>query len=193
MKIPTIKEIVKVLERNNFKVFKEPFSTNLGGIRADDKVSNKFNDFLYAFDYDEKGKLSGVVVPATTDAGLYYRLHPINPKGTAKIVHNRQYFGAYRLMEKGHMGQKAFKQIGKIDYWRDNNKDKVLDENGIITTEGAEVATNIHYMGTIGGDVGKWSAGCQGATVSNLNKIMAVAERQKGRVYSYTLLHESLF
>jgi hypothetical protein len=40
--------------------------------------------------------------------------------------------------------------------------------------------------------VDNWSAGCVGASVTNLNKLFAFVEVQKGRVYSFTLLHETI-
>ena len=110
--------------------------------------------------------------------------------------------GAYQLQDpkkdptkRGHRGQKAFKQVALMKYWRDANRDKYLD------FDGEEVkgifATNGHYMGTKGRQVDKWSAGCWGATVNNLNKIFKVAELQikhgYGDKFSFSLLHENNF
>lgn len=201
MKQPNLLQIATVIMENRFKLFSNDYSVNLGGIRTKDNAANTFNDWLYAF-YHINGKMHGVVIPATTDPGLYYRLNPMRKAGTAMIVHNRQYFGVYQLQDpeqdetlRGHKGKKAFRQIKEMDYWRDPNRDKYLDLEGTIFTEIAH--TNIHDMGTLGRNVNKWSAGCPGAIEENMDKLFEVAEKQiekgLGDKFSFTLLHEELF
>ncbi len=73
-------------------------------------------------------------------------------------------------------------------YWRDNDKYSQLESGGKIYEEIA--FTNFHYMGK-GNKVGNWSAGCQGASVANMNRLYAFVEVQSSRVYSYTLIHET--
>lgn len=202
MNKPTLTEIKDSLLKNKFTVFNQPFSVNLGGIRTLDNTANTFNDWLYAFYYDKNGVIQGVVVPGTTDAGVYYREHPMNKKGTAIIQHNVQHIGAYQLQDPtrnkgqlGHNRQKAFRQVKPMKYWRDNDKDRILEFEGETFTEIG--FTNGHYMGTVGKEVNNWSAGCWGGTVANMNKLFEVSEMQikhgLGDIYSYTLLHESSF
>lgn len=199
---PTLEQIKNTLLENQFTVFNQPFSCNLGGIRTMDNESGKFNDWLYCFYYDQNHNLVGEIVPGTTDAGIYYRLHPMNKKGTAIIVHNKQHRSCYQLqdpaMNKNHIGhnrQKAFRQIKAMDYWRDNDHDKVLEFGGPIYTEIG--FTNGHYMGIVGNDVGQWSAGCWGSTVENMKKLFSIAQTQidklRSDVFSFTLMHENLF
>ncbi len=201
MKKPTLEQIQNTLVLNNFKVFTEPYSCNLGGIRTKDNAANTFNDWLYCFYYNEKKELAGVVIPGTTDAGVYYREHPMNKNGTAIIQHNKQYRGVYQLQDPnknpkqlGHNGQKAFRQIKPMDYWRDNDKDAILESGGKTYTEIG--FTNGHYMGTVGVNVGNWSAGCWGSTVVNLNTLFAIADRQVNKlgsdIFSFTLIHEDI-
>ena len=186
---PTIDQVIKGMEKIGATIFREPNSINLFAVRTNENEANTFNDWGGAFYWDDKGKRHDLIIPITTDAGVYYRLKPMNKLGTAILVHNKQYRSCYQLMDKGHMGQKAFKQIKPMDYWRDNDKDSKLETEGKIYTEIA--ATNFHYMGK-GNLVNNWSAGCQGASFENMNRLYAFVEVQSSRVYSYTLLHETI-
>lgn len=202
MKQPTIEEIEKSMIKNKFVVFTQPYSVNLGGIRTLDNKANTFNDFLFSFYYNEKGEKIGIVIPGTTDAGVYYRKKPMNKQGTAIVQDGVQHRGVYQLQDPaknpkqpGHNGKKAFRQIKPMAYWRDNDKDIELEGEGKTYIENG--ATNIHYMGTVGKLVDNWSAGCGGATVANLDRLMAVAQKQidagLGDIYSYSLIHEKNF
>ena len=115
MNKPTIKEIAQIIVEKGFKLFTNPYDVNLGGIRTKDNEANTFNDWLFCFYYDDEGNEQGVVVPGTTDAGLYWRLNPMNVDGTAIIKHGVQHRGAYQLQDpkinpklRGHMGRKGF-------------------------------------------------------------------------------------
>jgi hypothetical protein len=202
MKKPEIKKIIEVLEKSNFKIFKTPFDCNLGGIRTNDNESEEFNDWLYCFYYDKSGKIIHEIVPGTTDAGLYYRLNPMNKNGTAIIQHGIQHRGVYQLQDpkknpklRGHGGRKAFRQIKPMLYWRDNNKDSKLDFDSKSFLELG--FTNGHYMGTLGKKVNKWSAGCWGAVEKEMDKLYNIADKQiengLGDIYSFSLLHETSF
>ena len=185
---PTIDQVIKGMEKIKAVVFKEPFSINLFGVRTNENTADTFNDWGGAFYWDEQGKRHELIIPITTDAGVYYRLKPMNKLGTAILVHDKQYRSCYQLMDNGHMKQKAFRQIKPMEYWRDNDKDAELDLSGKIYSEIA--FTNFHYMGK-GNIVNNWSAGCQGASYGNMNKLYSFVEVQKSKVYSYTLLHET--
>lgn len=199
MRRPSKEQIIETILNNNFALFTQPYSVNLGGVRTEDNESNTFNDWLYAFCYLPDGGLNFVVIPATTDPGLYYRINPMNRKGTAIIKHDEQYRGVYQLQDpkvnpefRGHKGKKAFRQIKPMTYWRDNNRDKYLDFEGELHTEIAH--TNIHYMGTLGHNVNKWSAGCPGSTEDNMNLLYGVADLQikhgLGDKFSFSLFSE---
>ena len=202
MKKPTLQQIADVIKSaDQYVLFTKPFDVNLGGIRTKDNQTEAFNDWNFCFYYNDENQIKGVVVPGTTDAGLYWRLYPMHVDGTAIIKHGVQHRGAYELQDpkkdgkRGHRGQKAFRQVKPMKYWRDANRDQYLDFDGQEQT--AIFATNGHYMGTVGKKVGKWSAGCWGATVENMDKIFTVAEMQikhnLGGRFSYTLLHETEF
>jgi len=178
------------------KVFSRPFDCTLGWIRTNDNKSGKFNDWIFMSHPTPKGGINSIIIPGTTDAGLYYRLNPMHVDGTAIIQHGKQFRGAFTYMEKGgHRGQEAFRQTGGLDYWRDINRDEYLDfenpqENMIFNTNG-------HDMGTVGDNVGKWSAGCWGAVNENMDLLYAMAKVQKahgyGSKFSLATLHENMF
>ena len=196
MKRPTIEEIHRVMKANNMIVFSRPFDVTLFAIRTKDNLSNKFNDWLGASFFTSNGGIQSTIVEATTDAGLYYREHPMNIDGTAIIQHGVQHRGAYTYMKKGgHRGQEAFRQTGKMGYWRDADRDKYLDFDGEVRHD--IYNTNIHDMGTVGNNVGKWSAGCLGSVNENMDLLYKVAQVQidhgHGSKFSLAMLHEDMF
>tara|TARA_R110000782_G_C14612139_1_gene392256 strand:+ start:48 stop:638 length:591 start_codon:yes stop_codon:yes gene_type:complete len=196
MEAPNLLQIRNKFKELGFTVFSKPFDMNLGAIRTRDNASNKFNDYIFMFYMDDKGELKGHIDEGTTDAGMYYRLHPMNIKGTAIIQHGKQYRGSFTYMKfGGHRGQEAFRQTGGVDYWRDPNRDKYLD---FINPEHNKIYnTNGHDMGTIGENVNKWSAGCWGSTNSVMDYYYELAQLQikhgHGNKFTFTLLHEDNF
>ncbi len=93
---------------------------NICGIRADDQISEAFNDVIIAFKDNNFKAFS-----ATTDPGLYYRLNPINVEGTA-ILPNGFHHNIWG--EGKHRGKyNALVQQGVCCVIRDNNKDDVLN------------------------------------------------------------------
>lgn len=198
-----IDDIIPILKREEeFKLFKTPWSVNLGAIRTKDNKSNKFNDWIYAFCHSDSGDVIYRIVEGTTDAGLYYRKNNMNPEGTAIIQHGVHHRGVYQLQDpsknhsqRGHKGRKAFRQIKPMTYWRDSNRDEYLDFTGEITKEIAY--TNGHYMGNVGNDVNKWSAGCWGAKEENQDEIYYIGDLQikhgLGDKFSFALLYEEMF
>lgn len=202
MKRPLIEEIHRVMKAIGMVVFETPYSVTLGGIRTVDKSSGKFNDWLFASMFTPDGGIMAAVIEGTVDAGIYYRLDPINKKGTAIIQDGVQHRGVYRYEnpkkndgQHGHKGQEAFSQIGDMAYWRDNDGDGDIDRAGPTHVENAR--TNGHDMGTVGKDVGKWSAGCWGSIQKNMELLYAMAELQiengVGDTFSYAMLHEEMF
>ena len=196
MKRPTIEEIHEVMSEAEMVVFEKPFDVTLGAIRTADNESNKFNDWLFASFFTKNDGLVSVIIEGTTDAGLYYREKPMQIDGTAIIQHGVQHRGAYTYMEVGgHRGQEAFRQTGKMAYWRDANRDEYLDFEGEVRHD--IYNTNIHDMGTLGNNVGKWSAGCLGSTEENMELLYSIAKVQilhgNGNKFSLALLHENQF
>ena len=196
MILPKIETIHEVMRDSGMVVFDEPFDITMGGIRTKDNGSNKFNDWLFSSFFTEKGGIMSVIVEGTTDAGLYYRENPMNVDGTAIIQHGVQHRGAYTYMKKGgHRGQEAFRQTGKMAYWRDANRDKYLDFGGDVRHD--IFNTNGHDMGSVGNNVGRWSGGCWGSTEENMYLLYLMANRQishaLGNKFSFAMLHENMF
>lgn len=202
MEKPSIEKIHQVMKKLGMNVFTTPFSVTLGGIRTADFASNKFNDFLFASYWDDKGKLNSLILPGTVDAGLTPRLKPTNKKGVAIIQSGKQYRGVYEYQnpavfkgDLGHKGKEAFRQIANMDYWRDNDFDKLLEEGS--NPETGINYTNGHDMGTLGNEVNGWSEGCWGSVEKNMDLLYAYAKIQNskglGRKFSYALLHEKHF
>lgn len=196
MKRPTIEKIHQVMKAQGMKVFTTPFDCTLGWIRTKDNKSNKFNDWLFMSYPMKSGGICSVVLAGTTDAGLYYRLNPINVDGTAIIQHGKQFRGVYTYMEKGgHKGQEAFRQTKDIWYWRDNDRNEYINFDG--EEEFKNNHTNGHDMGKVGNEVNKWSAGCWGSEVTNMDQLYLMAKVQKahglGDKFSLAALHENMF
>lgn len=196
MQRPTIEEIHEVMSEQDMKIFITPYDCTLGWIRTVDNKSGKFNDWIFMSHPTVSGGINSIIIPGTVDAGLYYRKHPMNIDGTAIIQHGKQFRGAFTYMEKGgHNGQEAFRQTGPLDYWRDINRDEYLDF--VNPQEGEVFNTNGHDMGTLGNNVGKWSAGCWGAVQENMDLLYSMAKIQKahglGNKFSLATLHENMF
>jgi len=196
MKLPTIERVHEVMKTQGMKVFTSTYDCTLFMIRTKDNAANTFNDWIGMSHPTEDGGIASVIIPGTTDAGLYYRLNPMHIDGTAIIQHGKQFRGSFTYMLKGgHNGQEAFRQTGGLDYWRDVNRDKYLDfvnpqTNKIYNTNG-------HDMGTVGNQVNKWSAGCWGSTNENMDLLYAMARVQVanglGNKFSLAVLHEEMF
>lgn len=202
MKKPTIEKIHEVMKNNNMTVFTKPFDVTLGGIRTKDNVANTFNDWLFASYWNDKKELISVIVAGTTDAGLTARLKPTNPKGVVIIQHGIQHRGVYRLenpkvvpSERGHKGKQAFRQIAPMKYWRDNDRDNILETG--VNEEFTLSFTNGHDMGTKGFQVNNWSEGCWGSTEKNMQLLYNMGWIQfnngLGRIFSFAMLHENMF
>jgi hypothetical protein len=202
MKKPTIEQIHEVMRKHKMIVFTRPFDVTLGGIRTKDNVANTFNDWLFASYWNDKKELVSVVIPGTTDAGLTARLKPTNPKGVVIIQHGIQHRGVYRLenpkivpSERGHKGKEAFRQIKPMKYWRDNDRDNILETGA--NEEFTLSLTNGHDMGTKGMQVNNWSEGCWGSTENNMKLLYNIGWIQFNnglvRVFSFAMLHENMF
>ena len=190
------------MRKNNMTVFTKPFDVTLGGIRTKDNVANTFNDWLFASYWNDKKELISVIVAGTTDAGLTARLKPTNPKGVVIIQHGIQHRGVYRLenpkvvpSERGHKGKQAFRQIRPMKYWRDNDRDNILETG--LNEEFTLSFTNGHDMGTKGFQVNNWSEGCWGSTEKNMKLLYDMGWLQfnngLGRIFSFAMLHEDMF
>jgi len=159
---PILLDIVSDL---GFVTFESGFlNLNIIGIRTNDNRSNRFNDRICVVYKDGDGWITRTFA-ATTDPGLYWREHPMIPSIGAAIMKPGQYRGSHKLGR--HRGiYPALVQTGaKVSYWRDNNRDEVLDMIPGETPESSGfIGLNIHRASSRDGGsetVDRWSAGCQ--------------------------------
>ena len=151
--------------------------------------ANAFNDWLVLF-YAHQGDWLSYAFPATTDPGLYYRHVPANVRGTA-ILKPGQYEGAYTVGR--HRGYKALQQVGDLTVFRDDNRDSILDYEGMEWETGL-FGINIHRasMYRTETDVGKWSAGCQVIQDNyHWRFFIELCERAHQERLTYTLLTDN--
>jgi hypothetical protein len=191
----TYNMIKALVETRGHKFFDEGnYNINIVGVRSKTTKAGKFDDHIYVA-YRSKGRPIVFEAKATLDPGTKYLLSPLNRKGTA-IIAPGQYRGAYKIGIHGRSwksgGYKALEQKKPMFYYRDNNKDRILDRYGNKSYENGK--TNIHRASKwkIEQWVGGYSAGCQ--VVQNSKKfdqLMYICEKAKrihGNSFTYTLI-----
>ena len=120
-------------------------------------IPNSYDDMVGYF-----GPKLGIF-PGTLDPGRFYSQYPKHPGGCAHTVLIDEKGGTpFNRVIGSHKGKPALVQgSGKVVIWRDTDRDMVQD-----TVETPYTATgigiNLHKMGHIRNDIGKWSAGCWG-------------------------------
>lgn len=190
--------VKEVYEKMGYDFYdKNDYNVNVFGIRSDNNIPNKFDDFV-CIAYKQNGLGKVKVYDATTDPGLYWLKEPMNVNGTAIMVPG-QYKRVYRVgLHKGQY--EALTQNGEFVVWRDNNKDSVLDFSG-KTYKGSNYGINIHRAtpnkGMKSVQVDKWSAGCQVIAAKNdFDEFMSIIKKAKdiwGNKFTYTLFTEEQF
>lgn len=198
MDMPKLNDIIKVMKNKGYVVFRNPqgFDLNIVGIRTDDMTSNKFNDWITVF-YINDGAWSFSAFPASCDPGTFYRLNPMNVKGTS-ILKPGQYRSSHKIGR--HKGYKALVQEGKnpLTVYRDANMDNVLDMNSSKEDTGF-FGINIHKANatSLSQNVDRWSAGCQVIqSAVHFNFFMNLCDQSSakyGNYFTYTLLTENDF
>lgn len=134
----------------------------------------------------------------TTRAGLDGLLRPINKEGTAIVVpgyYPRVYQRGLHGISRG-AGHQAFRQVGKLRFWRDANRDSKWDKTGKIY-ESAQSCLNFHGApqrgGTLATRVGMHSVGCQVVQrMSSLKEITDAADKSGQSRFDYFLVELDL-
>lgn len=153
----TIRGLIRLMKDKGYVINEKPYQINIVGVRKDSVTPNAFDDRIYTFWRDDKGKLQGKDYASTTDPGTYWLKNPMNVDGTA-ILKAGQW--AYKL--GSHRGYEALNQRGKVSVLRDYDRNAILDfKNGKEDT--GYFGINIHRASATGSstNVDKWSAGCQ--------------------------------
>lgn len=115
--------LLQYLEDHSMMVFETPFSSNLAVVRGKGGPGD-FDGSIHLAYYTDKGGVEEHAWPAATRPGLPGLRRPQNKDGTAVIAPG-QYRLAYR---RGlHRGRPALIQVGNVDVYRDNDRDKALD------------------------------------------------------------------
>jgi hypothetical protein len=154
-------------------------------IRTDENLTNSFDDFCIMV---INSKIE-YVCKATTTAGDHYIFNPITSggiTGTAitapqQIVESHE-FTTSKDWKTLWLGMPYFKQIKPLDIYRDWNKDRKIDS--LKKTFGI-YGINLHQMG-IGNFINNWSAGCNGTSKTDWNKIIQYFTA--GERIDYTLI-----
>jgi len=195
MKGYTPNRLINTSTRKGYTIFSEvkgrPWNLNLIAVRSDDDTPETFDDELYVL-WEDNAIWNCLNMRFTTDPGVYWLKHPMNKLGTAILIPG-QYRGVF---QKGfHKGKPALRQVKPMKYWRDNNKDSILDQTEFVDESIAH--TNLHRAGIDSQLIGKWGAGCQVvARDSDMDLLMHLVGNALpfwGDKFSYTLLEEKDF
>jgi hypothetical protein len=186
----TAEKIKEVTQKKGYKWFNTEL--NIVGIRSSMNVPNVFNDVLCVIlEKDSVAKF----YPITTDPGLTYLVHPINPKGCF-ILKPGQYIDCWKSdFHQGKKDHRALRQCGPMTGYRDNDKDTIIEMLPQYEESGSAFGVNCHgavkYADTK--VVGPWSAGCQvHSRWSNKEEMMDLVDKYKParNRFTYTLIEE---
>ena len=190
----SIQYLQSIIEAKGYAFFTEgDYNVNIIGIRNPNQIANSFDDSLICA-YKVFGEWIINEWQITTDAGRYWLKNPMNSKGTAILVPN-QYRSVYKI--DLHLGkyEALCQRNGKVEVWRDDNKDQILDFND-STKEWGYFGINIHRSNPNNESkvVEKWSAGCQVfKKINDFFEFMDICNKAKniwGNSFTYTLIKE---
>ena len=190
--------LLTVLKNSGYKIFERPYELNIVGVRTDNWVANRFDDYIFVFYKDDTGNWVGTKNPVTTDPGTHYLKNPIMPQGTS-ILKKGQYINTYAIGKHNWnkpSGYPALVQVGTLTTIRDYDRDNRLSYDSLRTTTGNNFGINIHRANRTGTtiDVDNYSAGCQVfANGEDFAKFMVLANKHKdlyGNLFTYTLIDE---
>ena len=167
-----------LFKKKKYAYFKNGnYNLNIIGVRrGDNKVDNKFDDFIVVI-YN---------TPLKKECRAIYQVN-----GTAILVEG-QYRGAYKLGK--HKGQNALIQYKDLLVYRDKNKDKIYDYI-TSTIDKGKFGINIHRAGKNSTQINNWSAGCQVfAKDVEFEAFLRLCNLQVkngyGSTFTYTLINE---
>lgn len=179
-------QLKQLVESKGYVFFdKGNYNLNFIWIRHDMVADNHFTDVLYIA-YKDNGLERVLQVQCTTLPGLRGSLYNPNTvrgiTGTA-VIQEGQYRGAWKFIDSYRQFSKYpfFQQIKSIKYWRDGNKDDIIDE---VNPETAINGTHWHKMSNIGDkrkieqfEVNNWSLGCMGCPVEEWDKVINLTRK----------------
>ncbi len=179
---------IQVIQDLGYKVYTDG-QINTIGIRSNDPVANSFNDEMHLI-WIKNGLWQHHKYRCTCDPGTFWLENPGRSEGTAILVPG-QYVDVYKFdMHRGKY-KALCQRNGKVNVWRDSNKDGILDwEEGSEGIAGY-YGINLHHAGTNSTRVDKWSAGCQViARIADWNEALSIWEASGAATFTYTLITE---
>lgn len=180
----TYEELESACLRKGYTWFTKPFSLNFIWERTSYNATNVFDDLLHVCYLDDTQNKCIITIPATTKPGLKGSLlEPVTVEGIrgTAVIEAGQYREAWQFRDTDKEFSKCpyFRQVGKINYYRDGNKDRIIDK---INRQVAKLfGTHWHRMSndnTYGSkQVNNWSLGCLGAPHPEWIKILPVVRK----------------
>lgn len=192
-----IPELLKRVQIEGYSIFTSgAYNVNIVSIRSPSRKAGEFDDEIHLVFKDEFSNWIDIAFQCTTDAGLYWLKGEGNgnPAGCA-ILKKGQYRGVYKIDLHRGKYEALCQRLGKVDVYRDDNYDSVLDMDESKIQSG-NFGINIHRASANQetNSVNRYSAGC---TVLNNPEEFAIfmsiikksADRW-GNHFTYTLLED---
>lgn len=193
----TYQQLKETCLKKGYKFFDTgDYNLNIIFERTNDVITNFFTDKLYIA-YRKNGIEQVREFNATTKPGIIGSIDsPVTVDGytgTAIIVPN-QYTSAFQFINsyEEFTEYPYFRLKGKLDYYRDGNKDLKVDKSVIV--KGKNYKTHFHRMskkGVTGKPVNNWSLGCIGVEEPNMKAIIPIVEESVklyGDIFTITIL-----
>jgi len=194
--------VKKAVTAKNYKWFDGNLNLNVIWERTSDTITNMFTDFLHIV-YTENNINKILTLPATTKPGIKGAIDsPITYEGITgtSIIIPEQYLSTWEFRDTNTEFSEYpyFRQIKGINYWRDGNKDLVVDHTQ--EQDSKIFGTHWHKMSNIAtygsGLVNNWSLGCMGCPEPIWYAFLPIARESVkiyGNVFTGTILETSDF
>lgn len=203
----TYDEIVTAMQKLNYTFFAGEKNLNFIWERTSDEITNKFTDFLHIA-YQSQGENLVFTIPATTKPGIKGSIDsPVTYEGVTgtAIIIPGQYHASWEFIDTPvpptgkhyPLDKEYFRQVKPVNYWRDGNKDLVVDH--VQEQDNQIFGTHWHKMsnpGASGFGVNNWSLGCMGAEQPEFIKILPLVRSSVplyGSVFTGTVLESKDF
>ena len=193
---PSLYTLFTVAQKKGYTFFQDDqkdCNLNIWGIRSYNNTPGTFNDLIVVF-YKYKGEWAIFYFPATTDPGLYWLDHPMNPDKGCAVLKPGQYRGAYELgLHKGKY--EALVQRKPVTVYRVKNRSLLNRAN--LPEETGYFGLNCHRAGkNAPSRINEYtSAGCQAVACpvqyDFFINLCRIAVRNWGKYLSYTLIEEN--
>ncbi len=172
------------------------YNLNFIWLRLSDKITNYFTDVLHVA-YKENNVEKVLSLPATTKPGIKGSIDsPITYEGVTgtAIICPGQYRASWSFIDSYYEFSKYpyFRQVKGINYWRDGDKDLLVDE---IQEQSSKLfGTHWHRMsnkGATGFPINNWSLGCCGSEEPYFCKLLPItreAVKKWGNLFTGTFI-----